>query len=77
MLRNILLATNKDQKQNTYLFLLLPIALSIYTLKIGGKGVVGRGCSKGGGRKKLYASAVFKCFYNLVATSNAACVPSW
>ena len=46
----ILIAISRDQKQNTNLFLLSPVALSICTFRIGGKGVPETCYSEGGGK---------------------------
>ena len=63
--RKILLATSRDQKQKTKRFLLSPVALSICTLRIGGKDVAGSGCANGGGRDDSQISAPRKrALYN-------------
>jgi hypothetical protein len=50
-------ATSNDQKQNKNRFLLSPVALSIWTFSIGGKGVAVDGVSDNGGNVDSYISA--------------------
>ena len=55
-------------KQKTYLFLLSPVALSIYTLKIGGNGVAGTKTSGNGGSEASHISTPFKIALNKLRT---------
>jgi hypothetical protein len=61
---NLLFVTYKDQKQNTNLFLLSPIALSIWTLKMEGNGVVGFDVSDKGGHGVSHISSLFSTASN-------------